>query len=238
MDRTLQRLGIWAAIPFMVVLGVAFVVIGGMVPPQSPTSTLTETTRFLVEHKLRIRVGVAVSALAAALLYPWTAAICLRVRAIEGKWGMLTVTEILTSAILVPSITYPMVVMAAAAFRPEGNPHGSEALRDLFWLSFVGPTGFVIAQASVLAIATFAYGGQPVSFPRWFGYLNIWYVIGTLPSAAVLLFNDGPLAWNGIIGFWIPLSAFGIWIIGITVALLRSIKADEQADLDLAPASA
>jgi len=42
-----------------------------------------------------------------------------------------------------------------------------------------------------------------------------------------LIFNDGPLAWNGVIAFWVPLAAFVVWMVGITIALRSSIKAEE-----------
>ena len=53
-----------------------------------------------------------------------------------------------------------------------------------------------------------------------------------------MIFNEGPLAWNGIIAFWIPLVAFSAWIIAITVVMLRSISAEQAADRPLATAAA
>ena len=45
-----------------------------------------------------------------------------------------------------------------------------------------------------------------------------------------MVFNDGPLAWNGVMAFWIPLVAFSGWIIGTTVVMDRSIKAEQAAE--------
>jgi len=76
-------------------------------------------------------------------------------------------------------------------------------------------------------VATFIDRNDPVTFPRWFGYLNVWFALLSLPGGAVLIFNDGPLAWNGVIAFWVPLAAFVVWMVGITIALRSSIKAEE-----------
>jgi hypothetical protein len=38
------------------------------------------------------------------------------------------------------------------------------------------------------------------------------------------------LAWNGVFAFWIPLAAFTIWVIAVTVVMLRSISAQDAAE--------
>jgi hypothetical protein len=50
-----------------------------------------------------------------------------------------------------------------------------------------------------------------------------------MTATQVTLFHDGPLAWNGVIGFWVPVVAFFIWIVAVAVVLLRAIDR-EPAD--------
>jgi hypothetical protein len=144
---------------------------------------------------------------------------------------VLSVTQLLAGAIFVPSFVFPLMVMAAAAFRPEErDPQITQALDDVFWLMFVGVVGGVVMQALVLAAASFVDRTESGSFPRWFGYLNAWYALLALPGGAVMIFNDGPLAWNGVFAFWIPFVAFFVWMIAVTVVLIQSIKADQAAE--------
>ncbi|MCW2518672.1 MAG: hypothetical protein JWR46_1291, partial [Mycobacterium sp.] len=49
--------------------------------------------------------------------------------------------------------------------------------------------------------------------------------------------NDGPLAWNGVFAYWIPLVAFSVWMIAVTVVMLQSIGAQQAADRALATAA-
>jgi hypothetical protein len=123
------------------------------------------------------------------------------------------------------------MVLGAAAYRPEHrSPEVTQALNDVFWMMFVGIVGIGIVQALVLAAAAFLDGTDPPTFPRWFGYLNIWFALLAVPGGAVVLFNDGPLAWNGVFAFWIPLAAFTVWVIAVTVVMLRSISAQDAAE--------
>jgi hypothetical protein len=212
--------------------------IAKLIPPLSPTASARAITDFLIANKLRVRVGLALSLIAACAALPWLATICLRVRRVEGKWGLLAVTQIFAGVIFVPGFLFPMMVMAAAAFRPEQrDPQITQALNDVFWLMFVGIVGTLLIQALVLTIASFLDRTEPQTFPRWFGYLNAWYALLALPGGAVMIFNDGPLAWNGIFAFWVPLVAFSVWMIAVTVVLLRSIKAEKGAEPSAVAAS-
>lgn len=229
MDLRLQRLAAWSGIAMLASFLVTFMLIGGLIPPPSPTSTATDIAQFFITNKLRIRLGIALSLLVVCLALPFLATICLRVRRIEGRWGVLSVMQIFAGVMVVPTFLFPLAVLASAAFRPsERSPEITQALDDVYWLMFVGIVGALVVQAVVLAVATFIDQDKPPTFPRWFGYLNIWYAVLTMPGGAVVLFNDGPLAWNGIFAFWIPLGTFGIWLVTITIVMDRSIKAEQS----------
>ncbi|AFC54332.1 MULTISPECIES: hypothetical protein [Mycobacterium] len=238
MDLKLQRIAAWGGIAMLALFFIFFMLIAKLIPPLSPTASAAAITDFLIANKLRVRVGLALSLLAACVALPWLATICLRVRRVEGKWGVLSMTQIFAGVIFVPGFLFPMMVMAAAAFRPEErDPQITQALNDVFWLMFVGIVGTLVIQALVLTLASFLDRTEPETFPRWFGYLNAWYALLALPGGAVMIFNDGPLAWNGIFAFWVPLVAFSVWMIAVTVVLIQSISTEQSAEPVTAAAS-
>ena len=238
MDLKLQRIAAWGGIAMLALFFLFFMLVAKLVPPLSPTASAQAIADFLIANKLRVRIGIALTLLAACVALPRLATICLRVRRVEGRWGVLSVTQVFAGVIFVPGFLFPLMVLSAAAFRPEQrDPQITQALNDVFWLMFVGIVGTLIVQALVLTTASFVDRTQPGTFPRWFGYLNAWYALLALPGGAVMIFNDGPLAWNGVFAFWIPLVAFSVWMIAVTVVLLQSIKA-EQAVRPLATAAA
>jgi hypothetical protein len=229
-DLRLQRIAAWGGIAMLVLFFFFFMLIAKLVPPLSPTSSAQDIAHFFITNKLRIRIGVALTLLAAYVALPFLAVICLRVRRVEGKWGVLSVTQIFAGVIFVPGFLFPLMVLSAAAFRPEQRPPElTQALNDVFWLMFVGIVGTLVVQALVLTIATFIDRTEPRTFPRWFAYFTVWYALLAVPGGAVVIFNEGPLAWNGIFAFWIPLVVFSAWMIAVTVVMLRSISAEEAA---------
>src|SRR5262249_36781953 len=120
-------------------------------------------------------------------------------------------------------LMFTFMILAAATFRTDRDPAVIQGLSDLFWLLFIGLAGPVIFQFAIIAIAVFIDTGDKPTFPRWLGYLNAWCALLSLPGPLIVLFHDGPLAWNGVVAFWIPLVAFAAWLGAMVVMLLRAI---------------
>jgi hypothetical protein len=50
-----------------------------------------------------------------------------------------------------------------------------------------------------------------------------------LPDQLLFFFKTGPFAWNGVLGFWVPLSVFCGWFISIFVVMRRTLIAEIPA---------
>jgi hypothetical protein len=229
-ELTLQRIGAWSGTVMLILYGTCMSGLARMFPPISPTWSAGTVADFYIDHKIWIRIGVAGCLLTSVIALPFLATIVLRIRRVEGQWGMLTVTQLFAAVIFVPALLFPFLVMAAAAFRPDTRPAEiTLALNDVFWLMFIGIVGTIIVQNIVLAITAFIDKTDPLIFPRWYGYLNLWVALLSLPGCVVVVFNDGPLAWAGVFAFYIPGAALTIWMFTTTYVLLRGIKAEQKA---------
>jgi hypothetical protein len=108
------------------------------------------------------------------------------------------------------------MLWAAATFRAELDASTIRMLNDLSWLIFVMVFPGYVLQLSCIAIASFMdRSAQPI-WPRWVGYLNLWIAMSGAGGAVAVFFKDGPFAWNGLVGFYIPIGAFTIWIAVMT----------------------
>jgi hypothetical protein len=238
-ELTLQRIGAWCGTIMIVLYGASFAGIAQLFPPLSPAASADEIAAYFVDHKLWIRSGVAAALLSAVLVLPFLATVILRIRRVEGGFGMLSMTQLLAAAVFAPALMFPQFFLGVAAYRPEKrSAELTQAFNDVFWLWFTGIVGNFIIQFITLAIAAFIDKTDSPTFPRWYGYLNLWVATLTLPGCAVVLFNDGPLAWNGVFAFYIPALVLGVWLFCTTAVLLKSIKAEQLAESSAAPATA
>ncbi|OBI37287.1 hypothetical protein A5709_14840 [Mycobacterium sp. E1386] len=205
---------------------VMFWFIAGLIPPMSPALTAEQTARIYSDNQLRIRIGLALMILLAYLFAPFFALLSRQVRRIEGYWGVMSLTQLLLSVTFPFGFSLCALFAVAAAYRPERNPDVTQALSDLFWFVFVGMVGPLITQVVILAFCVFIDRRRVPSFPRWFGYFNIWYAVLGVPGCAIYLFKTGPLAWNGMFAFWIPLTVFCIWMVVTAIMLTKAVDVE------------
>jgi len=219
----IEKASIWLGLGMTVAFGVMFWLIAGVIPPLNPNDTAEQTARIYTDRHLRMQIGFALMIFFAFLYAPFFAVLSRQVRRIEGYWGSMSVTQILLSVTFPFLFSLCSIFAAVAAYRPERNPDVTQALNDIFWFLFVGVVGPLITQVIIVALATFIDKRAVPTFPRWFGYFNIWYAVLGVPGCAIYLFKTGPLAWNGIFAFWIPLPVFFTWIVVTGVMLLKAI---------------
>jgi len=101
-------------------------------------------------------------------------------------------------------------------------------LNDMGWLMFVGVISSAVLQCLTLGIAILIDRRKQPIFPRWTGYLALWTATLLAPAGVVPLFKDGPVAWNGVFGFWVPLSIFCVWVSITTWFLVAAIRTDSD----------
>ena len=137
-----------------------------------------------------------------------------------------------TSIILVATqcVVFLLTLMfwVVAAFRPDTiDPDLTRMLSDAGWLTFVwtwAPFSFFMG---LVAVAIFNDKGVPAIFPRWIAWLCIWTALLMVPVETILLFKEGPFAWNGVISFWTALAIFFGWFVTMTLYMLKAIGEDE-----------
>jgi hypothetical protein len=205
----------------MVILLVGQWAIADFVPPPSPSNTMQQTVRIYVAHGDRIRIGLIVAVIGCTLAGPWSVAIATIMRRIEGTLAPLAWLQLMFGALLVFEFMVPIMIWQAAAFRPLDHPEFTYRLHDLASITYDGLPTTAALQAAALGVAILRdKRAQPV-FPRWLAYLSFWAAFGFLFGILNPLAHRGPLAWNGILSWWLGLAIFGVWIIAVTWSMLR-----------------
>lgn len=232
MNRTTERWCVYSGPLLMIIFMIGFWVVGGLVPPPSPNQTAQQLAAYYADNATRIRVGLIISMLAAGLTFPFTVAIFMQMRRIEGGIGPLGCTQLVTGLLNGPLFILPMITLAAATFRAGAtDPSATQSLSDLGWLAFVGIPAPAIVQLTSIAIAVFRdHSARPI-FARWVGYFNVWCALSFAFGILVICFKTGPFAWNGVIAFWIPLSIFGTWFFVMAWEMLRELKQQSSDSL-------
>lgn len=228
--RNVQLICVWCGVALLAAVGIAIVLLAGFVPGPTPSLTAAQITSQYVHNLGGIRAGMCIEMAGVALLAPWGAAVAMQTHRANPRSGVLTATQIMcVAAATIIGIMAPLV-WGLAAFRAGSiSPETTRTLNDLGWFLFIFDwSPFALWYAAVgLAIITDP-GDEPV-FPRWAGYLSFWTAGLSAPGGLTILFKTGPLAYNGLLALWVPLTVFGIWIVVMTVLVIRAIHS-EAAD--------
>jgi hypothetical protein len=147
---------------------------------------------------------------------------------IEGRHTPLTYTQLGLGVLLPIEFIVPIYFWQAAAYRPERSAESIQMLNDLGWLPFAGLVFTIVLQAVVLGVAVLSDKRNEPIFPRWFGYFSICSALLFCPAALNVFVKDGPLAWNGLIAWWLLLAAFFVWVLVVTGVLLRAASIQQR----------
>jgi hypothetical protein len=225
MEARVQRVLVWSG-PVMVAMWVlAFVFVAGFFPPSAPSSTADQIVALYAEHTGLIKLGMVISMAASALLVPWAIALSGQLKRIDGARALADV-QMVSCALLSLEFITPIGVWMAASFRYDGRaPDVTLAMHDLGWILFMTVIWSLEVQMVAIGAALLLDRNENPILPRALGYLSFWAALLIVPAGLVLYFKDGPWAWNGIIGLYIPLTAFVIWVFALTIAVHRALTA-------------
>ncbi|MFY1621230.1 hypothetical protein, partial [Micromonospora sp. WMMD736] len=92
----------------------------------------------------------------------------------------------------------------------------------------LGVVSTFVLQLVLFGVAVLIDRRDTPIFPRWLGYVNIWLAITFTPASFLVFFKTGPLAWNGVLVWWVPVFAFLVWFVPNFVFLLRAVDADDH----------
>jgi hypothetical protein len=222
--------------PVFLVLWVAgFAVIAGFLPPPSPNLNAVQLAHYFGNNRTGIRLGIIVAMVGTGLMAPWLGALCVLMKQIEGRRSPLTYTNLTLSSMLMVAAFLPLWFIQVIVYRAHRPVGDVLLLSDMTWLPFVGFTGCALVQWTCIGAAILKDKHPKPVMPRWSGYLCLSIVVCSLPAFAIYFVKSGPLAWNGLLSFWIPLATYGIWVIGMTAVM---IPASRRSDAEPTPAAA
>lgn len=222
-QKNIELFSLWCGIAYVVLIFIGFWLLAGFLPPHSPYAEAAEIQKFYDANRSGIRAGMVLEMFAAAAFIPFTAVMAHYIAQVEGKVGILTISQIMGGMGNVMLTFYPAMWWLIASYRADIPPDILRFANDAGWLQFVG--GLTPFYPILISIAVTAFvDRRPVPlFPRWVGYLNLWITVLFWPGLIIFFVKSGPFAWNGLLAFWLPLFVLGLWFAVMTYWLRRAV---------------
>ncbi|MDP9142496.1 MAG: hypothetical protein M3O62_17130 [Pseudomonadota bacterium] len=202
-----------------------FLFFPGFSPPMSPTMSAEEVAAFYrdPEKQSLIRYSMILFNWFGIGIVAFLTLIMMQIRRMAHR------TPILAYCYLGCSTGGPVLFFIAdlfwllAAFRPERDPQLTLLFNDLAWISFTGQVGFMVGQCVFLALAIFLDRQQRPVFAPWVAHFNLATAVAIAPAAFVATALEGPLAWDGLLSFWVRNGAIGLWLVVMTIVMGQTL---------------
>ena len=229
-DFRIQRVLIWTGPLMLVLFALGFMYLAEYLPPPSPQQSPEALVARLHANLAGFRIGMLVTMCGFAMMVTWAMGIVGRVHAPEGRLPLLTYVQLGSVAIGSLIGQFACWIFEATAFRlDDTDPHIIRALHDLGWFTFLAPWPSFTVWCFAQAVAIFRDDRPEPGLPRWTGYLAVWTGILFVPACLIFFFKTGPMAWNGVSACYIPVFIFFIWVGGLTVPAVQSLRREERA---------
>lgn len=222
-EMRIQRVLIWSGVAMVVLWLGAFLFIAGFIPPSPPSSAADAIVRLYGNHTNAIKIGLVISMLGSALLVPYAVAISGQLKRIDGARALADI-QMVSCALLSLEFITPIGVWLATSFRVDGRSADvTESMHDLGWILFMTVIWSLFVQVVAIGAAILIDRRTIPILPRWLGYLNLWVALLIIPAGTVVFFKEGPLAWNGLVGLYVPLAAFMVWFGSMTIVIHKNL---------------
>ncbi|MFT3792272.1 MAG: hypothetical protein QM741_14645 [Rudaea sp.] len=219
--RTLRLTGWFAFIA--IATAFAGMLLAGVLPfPLGPDNTQEQVVAFY-SGGLHVVLGLVMTFVGLALIGVLIAGITYVMWRSEEEAPILTLIQGVSGTVTVMCLMLPIMMMTVAAFRPERNPEITVMLNDLSWLLFITPiTPFIVQD---VAIGACILNSRRALFPRWLAYFNFWVGFTFTFDVLAYVFHGGPLAWNGLLIFWLALTTYTLWVLAMGWGILHAVPA-------------
>lgn len=225
-DPPVMRGFIWSGLALVAMTAIGFGWLMHMIPPPSPNMGKAQALAWVSANQRSMLIGAALCTFFWSFWVTWAAPILLYVRRME-RVPVLTFAALANVGGGAAVITTIAVAWTVMAFRAQ-DPAIVQAFLDLgFFLFLYTWPPFAILMV-IIAIAIFRDVNAAPAYPRWVAYYNVYAAIAMAPATFMGLFKSGPLAYNGVLAFWLVVLDFFIWMIVMSVMTFKAIGRDDR----------
>ena len=218
-----QLMALWVTAISLALMLVAYAVFPGFWPPMSPEMSAQAVAEFYRDNTGLIRFSMVSFNLFGIMLLPLFCVITVQIKRMAAQSQAFAYCYLMATVSGATIFALSAIFFAAAAYRPGRDPDLILVLNDLSWIVFVAPVGMALIQNLMLAMAIYYDNGSRPVYPRWVAHFAIVVALAMAPAAFSMTVTTGPLAWDGVVSFWLRNIAFGAFLVVMLVVTWKAV---------------
>jgi hypothetical protein len=227
-----ERLCMWSGVAMLVTFFTGFVM-GGFVPPPNPSFSAAEIAAFYAENADMKRIGIILLSVGGLLMFPFGLVIAAEMRRMLNRPSVVVYMQIAGITFFGAGTVIYAFMLLTITFRADRPDDLVLLLSDIAWLAYNGiwHPGTLMALAVAGAVFNDRHAGRPGHWPRWLGWLSLWYAFTSAVAIFLLFFKTGPFSWRGLFPFWMGAASFFGWWACVFVVMLRTTRSASAEEL-------
>jgi hypothetical protein len=229
MSERSQSALVWWALIFAAIYGIVLLLLLDMVPPPTPKLSAEQIAHWYAARHTKIRIGAVIASWTSAFMVPLAVVVAAQMSRQETGRKVWSAMTICGGTLMSIFLVLPPLFWGVAAFTPSRSPQVTAIMHELGVLTLTTTDQYyVFMWVAIVVICLLPTSVTHSPFPRWFGYFTAWIAVMFEAGAFAFIPRKGPLAWNGLMVFWLPLILFGIWIAVMSYQLLHSLRLQRE----------
>ncbi|BBX44788.1 hypothetical protein GCM10009641_26200 [Mycobacterium cookii] len=232
-DYTTWKILAWTGPVFLAAFFCLWGLLAHNIPPFPPSATPEEVMAHYKDLRLPIMIGMSVCLTMTAFYMSWSVAIARVMERVEGPGNLLSKLEMMGGTITCAPVMTACAFWLTAAHEVNNLTPG--ILHMLYWMGWllIDLAYFVTSlQIAAVSIVFMRDKREKKLVPEpviWWGWVTFasFFVVSAIPFV-----TTGPLAFNGVISFWIAFFTWFFWIPSLSYFIIKAvdrIKAEDEA---------
>jgi hypothetical protein len=208
-----QVLGLWCAFIFSVLIGIGWLGVAHFWMP-APADLGAEATKqfYTVTYRSGMLLGNSILTVACAFLVPGSVQMGLTLAELEGRQPLWSICTAVSGCFISLIVFLNAGFWIGAAYRPDAGADLVVALNDVAWMGFLLGWVFLSLQMNSTAIVALSDKSALPMIPHWLSKLSIAGAAVLVCAGGPAFFQSGPFAYHGLLGFYVPMVIWGLWL--------------------------
>jgi hypothetical protein len=208
-------------------------ILGRNISPFPPSASPQAVWDHYKDLRLPIMIAMSVCLTMCAFYMAWSVAIAKVMERIEGPNGIFSKLEMMGGTITAAPLMVACAIWLTAAHEIDNIDPGTAHL--LYWFGWLlidlayFVTSFQIAACSIVFMRDKREKKLVPDAVSWWGWVTF---VSFFAVSAIPFVTTGPLAFNGVISFWIAFFTWFLWVPSLSYFIVKAIgriKAEDEA---------
>ena len=223
----------WTGPVFLFAVFVLWGFVARNMPPFPPSATPDEVKAHFQEFRLPLLIALSICITMTAFYMSFSVAVARVMERIEGPGGLLSKLEMMGGTITCAPVMVTLAIWLTAAH--EVQYLDASIMHMLYWMGWLlfdlayFVTSLQIAAVSIVFMRDKREKKLVPNAVSWWGWVTFasFFAVSAIPFV-----TTGPLAFNGVISFWIAFFTWFFWIPSLSYFIIKAIprlQAEDEA---------